>query len=121
MSSFCVNLKKARIDAGYKSARQAALALGISPTTYQGYEAGERFPRKEETIRELAEFFSCTTDYLLGHTLEPNLVEYRDLPESLKEVGAEAVILTAEALEAGLSPEDLRDLIEAAKRIKNNK
>ena len=118
MSSFCVNLKKARMEAGYKSARQAALALGISPTTYQGYEAGERFPRKEETLRELAAFFSCTTDYLLGHTPEPELVQYRDLPDKLKDAGAEAVVLTAEALEAGLSPEDLRELIETAKRIK---
>lgn len=46
---------------------QIARALGIAYTTYVSYEKGEREPNSEMLII-LADFFNCSTDYLLGKT-----------------------------------------------------
>lgn len=47
--------------------RQAAKALGIPYTTYISYEKGEREPNSEMLIN-LAEFFNCSIDYLVGRS-----------------------------------------------------
>lgn len=49
--------------------RQTALSLGIPYTTYVSYEKGEREPNSE-TLIVLADFFNCSTDYLLGRSNE---------------------------------------------------
>lgn len=47
--------------------RQAAKMLGIPYTTYISYEKGEREPNSEMLIN-LAEFFNCSIDYLVGRS-----------------------------------------------------
>ena len=53
--------------------KQAAQQLGISYTTYVGYEKDEREPNSE-VLSTLADFYGCSTDYLIGRTdqLIPN-------------------------------------------------
>lgn len=50
--------------------KQAANQLGIPYTTYVGYEKNEREPNSE-TLVLLADFFECSTDYLIGRKKEP--------------------------------------------------
>lgn len=57
-------LKELRERKGLNMA-QAARALNIAYTTYVSYEKGEREPNSEMLIA-LADFFNCSTDYLLG-------------------------------------------------------
>ena len=45
--------------------RQAAKSLGIPYTTYISYEKGDREPNSEMLIN-LAGFFNCSVDYLIG-------------------------------------------------------
>lgn len=47
--------------------RQTALALGIPYTTYISYEKGDREPNSEMLIN-LADFFNCSVDYLIGRS-----------------------------------------------------
>lgn len=59
-------LKKMRIAKGLNM-KQAAKEMGLSYTTYVGYEKNEREPNSE-TLSLLADFFSCSTDYLIGRS-----------------------------------------------------
>lgn len=49
--------------------KQASEKLGISYTTYVGYEKNEREPNSE-TLIKLADFYKCSVDYLIGKTIE---------------------------------------------------
>lgn len=64
---FQENLRHYREKAGYKSAKDFADALGISPNTYVGYEVRGREP-KYETLCKIADKLHVSTDDLLGRT-----------------------------------------------------
>ncbi|CDA71490.1 sOS-response transcriptional repressors (RecA-mediated autopeptidases) [Ruminococcus sp. CAG:579] len=51
--------------------KQAAQQLGIPYTTYVGYEKNEREPNSE-VLLQLANFYNCSVDYLLGMTPQIN-------------------------------------------------
>ena len=57
--------------------RQTALKLNIPYTTYISYEKGDREPNSEMLI-DLADFFNCSIDYLLGRSesqIDDNVLE----------------------------------------------
>lgn len=47
------------------SQKEAASAIGISPSVISNYESGERTP-SVEILMALASLYRCSTDYLLG-------------------------------------------------------
>lgn len=55
------NLRKER----RLSQKEVADALGISAAVVSNYESGERTPSLENLL-SLADFYRCSTDYLLG-------------------------------------------------------
>jgi hypothetical protein len=57
-------LKKARIDAGYATATDAARAMGMKPPTYLGHENGTTGLRRGAAIR-YAKFYGLSLDWLL--------------------------------------------------------
>lgn len=67
-------LKKIRDKKGW---RQGFVAekLGIKANTLSGYENGTRTP-DAEMIKQIAILYNVSTDYLLGHELEENKLEY---------------------------------------------
>lgn len=74
--AFCMTtpnqrLRQARVDAGYATAVDAALALGVPASTYIGHENGSRgFPAKKAPI--YARKFKVTEEWLLyGKTPDP--------------------------------------------------
>lgn len=52
--------------------KETAEQLGIVYTTYVGYEKNEREPSSDVLVK-IADFFNCSTDYLLGNSehIEP--------------------------------------------------
>ncbi|MED4922942.1 helix-turn-helix transcriptional regulator [Anoxybacillus geothermalis] len=56
----------------------------LGESTIGMYERDEREP-SFEFVRQLADFFNVTTDYLLGRTDHPNPPEQNDIPEELKD------------------------------------
>lgn len=61
---FGKRLKQARMRANYRSAEQAAHALGLEPPTYRTYERGSSLPNIEVLIR-ICELFKITPNDLL--------------------------------------------------------
>lgn len=57
-------LKAARIKAGYKSSRQAAMALDINYSTYNGHENGQNLFGVDDALR-YARFFGSNAEWLL--------------------------------------------------------
>lgn len=66
-------LQRLRREAGYRSARDFAHAIGMPPTTYARYESQEDGPGRSmplPTAWRLADELGCTIDYLVGRTGE---------------------------------------------------
>lgn len=66
MSLFSDRLKNLR-EEKKMLAKELASSLNVEPATITNWEKGKRFPREDMLIR-IADFFDCTTDYLLGRT-----------------------------------------------------
>ena len=64
-------LKKLRIKKGLNM-KETARNLNIPYTTYVGYEKNDREPNSEILI-ELANFFNCSIDYLIGRSTQISL------------------------------------------------
>jgi len=63
--TFADRLKLARTNAGYRSAKSAAEAMGAKVQTYIAYENGTRRTSNQEKIRGMAEFFGVSPEWLL--------------------------------------------------------
>jgi transcriptional regulator with XRE-family HTH domain len=64
MQTFGLRLKEARMAAGFRSAQEAALRLGIEPHTYRMYERGDREADYQALIR-ICSLFGVTANDLL--------------------------------------------------------
>lgn len=62
-----MNLEQLRLNLGL-SQKQISKQLNINQKTYWSYESGRTQP-DISTIIKLADFFGCSTDYLLGHQI----------------------------------------------------
>ena len=67
MANFHMILKRLRTASGY-SQQELADKLGISKSSINMYERGERQPNFE-TLEMIADFFNVDVDYLLGRTV----------------------------------------------------
>jgi len=67
-------LREMRTSKGITQHQLADIA-GVELITYGRYERGERIP-PSDVLSKIADGLSCTTDYLLGRTDEPNLVHF---------------------------------------------
>lgn len=61
-------LKELRKEKGYTQ-KQISELIGISQTTYAGYETGEHMPSLEILIR-IADIFKVSLDYLTGRLIK---------------------------------------------------
>lgn len=59
-------LRKLREEKGSLQ-KEVAVYIGVSERVYGFYEK-DRFPKDENVLNKLAEFFNVTVDYLLGNT-----------------------------------------------------
>lgn len=66
-------LKKLRLLKGMNM-MQVSKSLGIPYTTYVGYEKNEREPNSE-VLLQIADFFECSVDYLLGREKNDKLTK----------------------------------------------
>ena len=67
-SKFAINLSKLRNERGL-SQRQAAAELGVSQALLSHYETDAREPKLDFVIK-VCDYYSVTTDYILGRTME---------------------------------------------------
>ena len=64
LSIFAERLSELIFDSK-KNTRDIAKQAGISKTTVYEYLAGQKMPTLQNLVK-LADYFQCTTDYLLG-------------------------------------------------------
>ena len=69
-TKFAANLSKLRREKGL-SQRQAASELGVSQALLSHYETDAREPKLDFVIK-ICDYYSVTTDYILGRTKERN-------------------------------------------------
>lgn len=67
-------LKKSREALGI-SKMEAAKRIGVSQPAYLRYESGQRIP-SIQVIKEMANVFHTSVDYLLGKTSSPKVTSY---------------------------------------------
>ncbi|MCT4542819.1 MAG: helix-turn-helix domain-containing protein [Vallitalea sp.] len=75
--------------------RDLANVLDIAVTTISGYERDDRRPNPE-TLKQIADFFGVTVDYLLGEENSVDSLE-QEFPEGIKVLRRATKELTPEA------------------------
>jgi len=109
-----LKLKEVRESRGYTQ-DEIADFLGVSRPTYTRYEQGTR-ECSFETLSKLADFFSVSTDYLLGRNEITKESSDPEIAKLLRENGIEKIELVKD-----LSIDELKMLIEIGKTIRNKK
>lgn len=101
-------LREMRTSKGMTQHQLADIA-GVELITYGRYERGERVP-PSDVLSKIADGLSCTADYLLGRTDEPNLVHF---DTGVDYEGDRVYIdIVKEFLDKGLSREDIDEIIQ---------
>ena len=95
-SKFAVNMGKLRREKGL-SQRQAASELGISQALLSHYETDAREPKLDFVVR-VCDYYSVTTDFILGRTKERGDGASRLSADVSEIVGSLEGLKTAEAV-----------------------
>lgn len=89
-----------------------AKIVGVSEGTVQRWEAGKIANLKHSRLTKLAEALKIPPARLMGWDLEQST--------ELDELGVQWVDLIHDMRDAGLTPKEVRELIEAVKKIKKS-
>ena len=102
--NFSLRLKELRENAGY-SQYTFANKFGVAQSTVGGWEAGKREPNFD-IVKRLADFFSVSVDYLIGHSDDKEDSKVGGL------VSEQTRAIPAEVLYQYLSPEAKDEIIK---------
>lgn len=88
------------------------------PSTISLYETNKRMP-EIEALSKFADYFEVSIDFLLGKTDNKDIVilTKSEIPKELADIGYEYIAVFKEANEKGISPEDIKELIEFAQKM----
>lgn len=98
-------LKKLRKAKGCTQ-REVADYLEINQVSYARFESGENQPSKKSLVK-IADFFNCTTDYLLGRTNHPQPL-LSDVSEEIRDT----MEIIQQAFDEGFSKKDIQKIIK---------
>lgn len=120
MNSFGNRLKALRKEKKLTQAQLGEL-LKTSHATINRYEKNIYQP-DINTIKEIANIFNVTADYLLGMTdkRDVEIIEDKEIKKKLSEIEIDYLEIARMAKEKGFTPKDIKDLLETVERIKNN-
>ncbi|NSW91337.1 MAG: helix-turn-helix transcriptional regulator [Firmicutes bacterium] len=98
---------------------QFASLFGLYDSTISQYENGKREP-EYDTLIKIANKFNVSIDWLLGRVESKDLVilETNNLPEQLRDIGVEYLMLAKEMEDKEIPPEDVRKIIDAINALK---
>lgn len=99
-------IKKLRIEKDWTQ-EYVAKKLNISVGALSRYETGMYEPKSLDLVKDFAELFSVSTDYLLGKT------DIRNIEEDFK--------FAYHKETEGLSEDEIREALEFYKMVKNRK
>lgn len=93
--------------------KQVEEITGIPNTSLSKYEKDQSSPNLI-ALRQLADCYNVSTDWFFGITSKPN----RILPEELKAYDVKWVEVVGKCKKAGLTPEQIEQLIDVVKNLK---
>jgi len=96
--------------------KEVANYIGVTERVYGYYESG-RFPKDETILKKLADYFDCTSDYLLGITNSPETKVLTELPKELIDAGIKGIEVFKDIKPSDLTLEDYKDILEAYAKI----
>lgn len=99
-------IKKLRIEKDWTQ-EYVAKKLNISVGALSRYETGMYEPKSLDLVKDFAELFSVSTDYLLGKT------DIRNIEEDFKFAYHKEI--------EGLTEEEIKEALEFYKMVKNRK
>jgi transcriptional regulator with XRE-family HTH domain len=101
------------------NAKILADSIGVSSGNITDWKTGKSKPSSDAIVR-MADYFDVSADWLLGRVPDPNLaiMEPEMLPDELKGLDIEAVYVLKEALNTGLTAEDIKDVLRLVRKIK---
>jgi transcriptional regulator with XRE-family HTH domain len=102
-------------DEGHATLDEIEEAIGISKGSLSKYMNGIHLPNSE-VVRKLAKYWKVSADYLLGSSDDRSLymTDGEDIPNSYVDV-------VRETMNAGITAEELKEMVETIKRIKGVK
>lgn len=92
------------------SRSQLSIALGYSPQAVSNWTLGKSSP-DPDTLSKIADYFDCSTDYLLGRVDYPELVIKKTPPEG----GADSIEYHISRDDPELTPDEILKLKEFLK------
>jgi transcriptional regulator with XRE-family HTH domain len=110
------NLKRARKRAGLTQ-EELGKVVNVQKSAVSKYERGEIQPSQDVLIK-MADILGCSIDYLLGRVMNPHLAIMEDLPEELKGEGIKSLVVLKEAIETGLTAEEIEYALTLAYKMK---
>lgn len=99
--------------------REMSKILNIGKSTFSNYENDVRKP-DYDTLTRIADFFDVSIDYLLGRTDERDVYILKGdmVPKELREEGIEEIGILKEFKDSGFTNEELKEILEFAKKMK---
>lgn len=89
--------------------KQLGDIINVSDRVIGYYESNDRFPKDEEILRKIADFFNVSSDWLLGRSENRNLVtEKTNIPNDINELAKTDPELLKEMCRAKNLPEEAR-------------
>ena len=112
-------LARLRKDAGL-SQKEIAQRAGISQSYYNEIEKGkDKIRCPIDTLGKICKAFNMSISKFLDETEdEPVLIQGNGLPQELQDVDVECISILKSALNEGLSYEDIKEILEVARKIK---
>ena len=111
-------IKQLRMENNLTQNQFAAL-FGLYDSTISQYENGKRVPEYDIIIK-IANKFNVSIDWLLGRVENKELVlmDKNSLPDQLKQIGVEYIMLAKEMEDKDIPPEDVRKIFDAINILK---
>ena len=116
---FSINLKKLREQANLTQ-EELASKTGLSKSTISMYERGERFP-SEQILELLADLFNVDMNMLLGKQSKSTYYLDPETARLAQEAANDPDMRLLLDAKRDLSPEDMKVIIDMAKRLLNRK
>ena len=116
---FSINLKKLREQANLTQ-EELASKTGLSKSTISMYERGERFP-SEQILELLADLFNVDMNMLLGKQSKSTYYLDPETARLAQEAANDPDMRLLLDAKRDLSPEDMKVIIDMAKRLLDRK
>lgn len=101
--------------------KEVAKHIGVSERVYGFYEAG-RFPKDEQILISIANYFDVSVDYLIGRVDKPyQKIIDKNLPQELVDAKIQAIKVFKDLKVEDLTAEQIKFLVDFAEKVQKDR